>query len=456
MNLRKHFHRAVPVLTHSAPVVRPFAQGPSASRPSTPSADNSFGASTTGRELLEYLGEDSEDLFEPESLSEADHERLQDLKGLGESWRNSRVDVRGGEWRWASLHSPPSVAPFIHLASHASNAIRPKPSPAPDIPPGTSSFQLIKHIDSSALGVVKATSLYRATITSTGEEVVVVVVRACGGIGDWVIDGNMGMAAVEGDIIDMSVLSPNTEGSDQPQRHPPPLEAHRGFLHTVRGSISKVASALEAAIRTAAGPQRPRVLFVGHSAGGAMAGLLFAHFVTCVRRYPFLDPPSEERGSGKISLNCVTFGALPAVSQNITPCIESCLTARSGGGSPPSIFIAIIIEGDPCIRLDMAYAIFLVQHLRSLHTSGSANAQQQQQPQTQRQNSPAPPPPLTMHALGKMAMFRNLNLYGAERDIRMYGIEENELEGVAFMDFTVHFMWRHMELVSEVIRQENS
>jgi hypothetical protein len=65
------------------------------------------------------------------------------------------------------------------------------------------------------------------------------------------------------------------------------LQAHSGFLTASRLAISPVASAIRKAIAASvsAGSRFvTHILFAGHSAGGAVAGLLFAHFVTCSGR----------------------------------------------------------------------------------------------------------------------------------------------------------------------------
>lgn len=59
------------------------------------------------------------------------------------------------------------------------------------------------------------------------------------------------------------------------------LQAHGGFLHAAKESLAEISKSLADAIaKTGA----TRVLFAGHSAGGAVVNLLFAHFVTCAPR----------------------------------------------------------------------------------------------------------------------------------------------------------------------------
>lgn len=147
---------------------------------------------------MKYLGEDI-DLFDIDSVREADHVRLQQLKAVGESWGpSSRVDIEApGVTGWKA---DPKTAQMIQIACHASNAIRPKPSSAPPKPPGTEEFSKIESIGSSLSGTVKKSiSLYYCG--TAGEGVVVVCVKAAGRWGDWVINGGFRMLDVDKDFI---------------------------------------------------------------------------------------------------------------------------------------------------------------------------------------------------------------------------------------------------------------
>lgn len=135
------------------------------------------------------------------------------------------------------------------------------------------------------------------------------------------------------------------------------------------------------------------------------------------------------QGTAPVLLDCITFGAPPVLDRNITSELKSCLTARS---IRESVFFALIIEGDPVPRLDMAYAIFL----------GTALGQIRQ-PAKQ----PATLPSLTVHTMGELVMFRDVNLKRDGTDIHMYAIEEEVLGNAAFVNLCVHFMFVHMGFV---------
>ncbi len=80
------------------------------------------------------------------------------------------------------------------------------------------------------------------------------------------------------------------------------------------------------------------LLLTGHSAGGTIASLLYAH-MTAMKVESAL---SSLVGSFR-SIHCITFGA-PPVSRYPLPTFKN-----------PSLFISIVTEGDPVPRADPQY-----------------------------------------------------------------------------------------------------
>jgi hypothetical protein len=162
------------------------------------SAQTSKDASQTLATLEEYLGENI-DLFEADSVSDADHIRLQHLKGLGERWEDdARIDITGpGVKQW---RSDPKTAHLVHVACHAANKIRVKASPAPPNPPGAKDWTKVATIGSSMMNFSqKEICLYSCSIA--GDRYIVVCVRAAGSYADWMINGGFRMSEVERDFI---------------------------------------------------------------------------------------------------------------------------------------------------------------------------------------------------------------------------------------------------------------
>jgi hypothetical protein len=141
---------------------------------------------------------------------------------------------------------------------------------------------------------------------------------------------------------------------------------------------------------------------------------------------PFLNPAN-------VSLNLVTFGSPPILSRNINSQLTALLR-------PSSVFLAFAIEGDPVVKLDMAYMKFLAASLK-LTRPFSSNQEQQEQ------FLPPPMPPLTVHSVGDIIVFQNTTDGRDGRNVRIFKAEENILRRVAWVNLTVHFMHQYMAFV---------
>ena len=84
---------------------------------------------------------------------------------------------------------------------------------------------------------------------------------------------------------------------------------------------------------------RPMLIFTGHSAGGAIASLLYAHILNAPEP---LTPLSSLRDRFA-TIHCLTFGAPPVT----TPALRQL--------GPRSQFLAFVNEGDPVPRCDQKY-----------------------------------------------------------------------------------------------------
>jgi hypothetical protein len=112
---------------------------------------------------------------------------------------------------------------------------------------------------------------------------------------------------------------------------------HAGFLQVTKAMVGQVAAQLQ---QHPASSERPSLLFTGHSAGGAVAAMLYSHMLSISVHSDLTALASQFP-----SINCVTFGAPPL---SLTP------LQRPDHGS--GVFLAFANEGDPILRLsDAAY-----------------------------------------------------------------------------------------------------
>lgn len=110
---------------------------------------------------------------------------------------------------------------------------------------------------------------------------------------------------------------------------------HAGFLQVAKAMVNQIASQLQ---QHPASSEKPSLLFTGHSAGGAVAALLYSHMVSTS-----VNSKLTALASQFPSINCITFGAPPLT---ITP------LPRPDIGS--GVFLAFANEGDPVLRLSNA------------------------------------------------------------------------------------------------------
>ncbi|PTU24585.1 hypothetical protein P175DRAFT_041651 [Aspergillus ochraceoroseus IBT 24754] len=119
------------------------------------------------------------------------------------------------------------------------------------------------------------------------------------------------------------------------------FQVHGGFLACAKAMADKVSGAVSSVLSDAEKEEPAteiQLLFTGHSAGGAVASLLYAHMMS-KNSSPLTDLSSKFR-----SIDCVVFGS-PPVSK---PGLDTY-------GTEHSTFLSIINEGDPVPRIDKDY-----------------------------------------------------------------------------------------------------
>lgn len=110
---------------------------------------------------------------------------------------------------------------------------------------------------------------------------------------------------------------------------------HEGFLQVAKAMAGQVADQLQ---QYAASLEKPSLLFTGHSAGGAVAAILYSHMLSTSVQSSLIALADQFQ-----SVNCITFGA-PPLSMTPLPRCES----------KPGVFLAFANEGDPVLRLSNA------------------------------------------------------------------------------------------------------
>jgi hypothetical protein len=138
---------------------------------------------------------------------------------------------------------------------------------------------------------------------------------------------------------------------------------HSGFLSVARRTLRPVASRLKELLREDPGRARYSLLITGHSAGGAVASLLYSHMLS----------RSEETRSELNTLtarfkkvHCITFGTPPI---SLLPILKPDRPELKN-----SVFLSFVNEGDPVVRADKAYVKSLLELLASPAPTSSSSS----------------------------------------------------------------------------------
>ncbi|MCJ1464245.1 hypothetical protein MMC07_002858 [Pseudocyphellaria aurata] len=255
---------------------------------------------------------------------------------------------------------------------------------------------------------------------------------------------------------------------------------HSGFLSVARRMIKPVAARLRSLLEEDPSRTGCSLLITGHSAGGAIASLLYAHMlaeqagselgILADCKYSLFFPPSAPAANKIMSvtlagfkrIHCITFGTPPL---SLLP-----LTKPHSPRHTKSLFLSFINEGDPVPRADKAY----VRSLLDLYTSPlpGSNCMTRMLPSAPRprlalkaaikpgkrpivsrtSSAPARPeparswcwrvPPGVLSNAGRLVVLRatpNGN-GGAEDDVKAELTTDAQLRGVVFGDPIMHMM----------------
>lgn len=127
---------------------------------------------------------------------------------------------------------------------------------------------------------------------------------------------------------------------------------HAGFLSVAKRMIKPVADRLSQLLRERPSRCRYSLMITGHSAGGAVAALLYSHMQATTQ-----DARSElNRLTSRFKrVHCVTFGTPPV---SLLPLLKP-----DSSRLRKSLFLSFVNEGDPVVRADKPYVKSLLELL---------------------------------------------------------------------------------------------
>ena len=225
---------------------------------------------------------------------------------------------------------------------------------------------------------------------------------------------------------------------------------HSGFLQVARAMVAPVAARLRQILEQDPSRATSSLVLTGHSAGGAVASLLYAHMLSgCTSELTHLTGCFRR-------LHCVTFGAPPVSLLPLrTPC-----TARTA----KSLFMSFVNEGDPVVRADKEYIYSLARLVaapappalptmssesrfklsRPLLTSKPAASAARKPPRP----VPWPVPDATLSNAGRLVLLRERP--GKPSVSEAVPIEDEQLRKVIFGDPAMHQMALYKRRIDEL------
>ncbi|KAI0598916.1 Alpha/Beta hydrolase protein [Biscogniauxia sp. FL1348] len=243
-----------------------------------------------------------------------------------------------------------NVYPLLSLAARYSERVYEKPrGPERDA-----------HIDANWKTGAKA--MYIKSVSMDHMDTIVFAIRGTATFMDWAVNLNTAPTAPTGFLDDASNF------------------CHAGFLSTARKMIAPVAARLRQLLQEDPRRCAYSLLIAGHSAGGAVASLLYMHMLATSKAAA--SELNHLTGCFK-RVHCITFGAPPV---SLLPLQKPPVPELKR-----SQFLSFVNEGDPVARADKAYVKSLLELFAApVPAPGGVQSKEAAAPSSL---TPLPPPP---------------------------------------------------------------
>ncbi|KAK0383912.1 hypothetical protein NLU13_8003 [Sarocladium strictum] len=167
-------------------------------------------------------------------------------------------------------------------------------------------------------------------------DTIVFAIRGTASFMDWAVNLNSSPVSPQGFLDDPGNL------------------CHQGFLSTARSMVAPVAKRLADLLEENPDRSRYSLMITGHSAGGAVAALLYCHMLSRTTEARSELNAMTDRFK---RVHCVTFGSPPV---SLLPLLKP-----NRPSLKKSIFMSFVNEGDPVVRAEKPYVKSLLELLAS-------------------------------------------------------------------------------------------
>ncbi|KAJ4294147.1 hypothetical protein N0V90_007837 [Kalmusia sp. IMI 367209] len=240
-------------------------------------------------------------------------------------------------WLYSNSRLPPHLPPFkVYMPTYPLLCLAAAYSERVYTPAALPSTESETHVPADWRSGTKAMIL--KSLPRDDMNTVVFAIRGSQTFMDWAVNYKSAPSSPEGFLDDPGNL------------------CHAGFLYVARKMVAPVAERLRVLLQDNPARSNCSLLITGHSAGGAVAALLYAHMMS-------LEVQSELSyltGFFK-RVHCITFGAPPITLLPLQPSKDK--------RHRKSLFYSFINEGDPVPRADKA----VVRSLLKLWSSATPN-----------------------------------------------------------------------------------
>ncbi|KAF1937221.1 alpha/beta-hydrolase [Clathrospora elynae] len=224
-------------------------------------------------------------------------------------------------WLYSNSRLPPHLPPFkVYLPTYPLLCLAATYSERAYTPPGPKrSSEMETHIPADWRSGTKAMVLKSVPVEDLNT--IVFAIRGSQTFMDWAVNYNSAPHSPDGFLDDPENL------------------CHAGFLYVAKKMVKPVAERLKVLLQENPARSNCSLLITGHSAGGAVAALLYAHMMSTK-----IESELSYLTSFFKRVHCITFGAPPV---SLRP-----LKKPEDKRHRKSLFYAFINEGDPIPRAD--------------------------------------------------------------------------------------------------------
>ncbi|KAK0640825.1 Alpha/Beta hydrolase protein [Cercophora newfieldiana] len=292
------------------------------------SAEASLAASAAVAELTAGLDFVFDKFGDEETPGDQLQYHLERLSEEAERYPESFLhDGVGKEWSWS-----PGLSELLKATCQCAAMVYDQTQKL-----GSKGFNIepVLHRTPSSMGTVKASSMWKipfVPIPGWTGKTLVVSIRGTSTIADHMVNMN-------GKPKDASSLITIPD-------HDTPIKAHAGFLGCAEALIPAITAGISQILSL--DTKISNIVFTGHSAGGAVASLVFLHFA-------FHPNPPPQIALSKLSL--ITFGSAPTTAPSVTDLCK----ARPNIG----LTLSIVNEYDMISRADGSYLRSIIDLYRS-------------------------------------------------------------------------------------------